>query len=106
MFIGIFALLTGRTADIITIAVFGALTLYIFSMLAFFKLRKTEPALNRPFKVPIYPLFPMLALVIALISFIAMVFFNARLALIYFLIMGICFGLFKLFSRDTEVNNP
>ena len=106
MVIGIIALLTGRTADIITIAVFGALTLYIFSMIALFKLRKKEPELERPFKAPFYPLFPFLALVIAVFSFVAMVIFNTEVALIYFLIMGICFALFKLFSGKQEVNNP
>ena len=106
MVIGIIALLTGRTADIITIAVFGALTLYIFSMIALFKLRKKEPGLERPFKAPFYPLFPFLALVIAVFSFVAMVIFNTEVALIYFLIMGICFALFKLFSGKQEVNNP
>jgi ethanolamine permease len=106
MVVGIIALLTGRTADIITIAVFGALTLYVFSMIALLKLRKKEPELERPFKAPMYPLFPILALVIAIFSFVAMVIFNAKLALIYFLIMGICFGLFKIFSKNTETNNP
>ena len=106
MVIGIIALLTGRTADIITIAVFGALTLYIFSMIALLKLRRSEPELERPFKAPVYPLFPILALVIAAASFVAMVVFNTKLALIYFLIMGICFGLFKIFSKKTELNNP
>ena len=37
--IGLIALLSGRTGDIITIACFGALTLYIISMLSLFKLR-------------------------------------------------------------------
>jgi ethanolamine permease len=68
MFIGIIALLTGKTSEIITISVFGALTLYIISMIALLRLRKKEPGLNRPFKVPLYPLFPITALLIALFS--------------------------------------
>jgi ethanolamine permease len=98
MLIGIIALLTGRTAEIITISVFGALTLYIISMIALFKLRKKEPDLKRPFKVPMYPLFPAAALIIAVVSFIAMVIYNFELALIYFLIVGICYIAFKLFT--------
>src|SRR5688572_26474423 len=57
MGIGIVALLTGKTAEIIIISVFGALTLYIISMISLLKLRKTEPELERPFKVPAYPYF-------------------------------------------------
>lgn len=87
MLIGIVALLTGKTGDIITIACFGALTLYIVSMLAFFALRKKEPDLNRPFKVPFYPFFPACALIIASLALVAMTVYNLKLALIYGVIM-------------------
>ncbi len=40
MIIGIIALLTGKTSEIITISVFGALTLYILSMISMLLLRK------------------------------------------------------------------
>lgn len=97
--IGIAALLTGKTSEIITISVFGALTLYIISMISQLQLRKKEPELERPFKVPVYPLFPITALVIAIISFVAMTIFNFELAIIYLVIMGICYVAFKLFKR-------
>ncbi|MEQ8469599.1 MAG: ethanolamine permease [Marinoscillum sp.] len=87
MVIGIIALLTGKTGEIITIACFGALTLYIISMIAFFQLRKKEPDLMRPFKVPLYPAFPAIALVIATLALIAMTIYNLKLAGIYALIM-------------------
>ena len=87
MLIGIVALLTGKTGEIITIACFGALTLYIVSMLAFFALRKNEPELERPFKVPFYPLFPALALIIATVALIAMTVYNLKLALVYLLML-------------------
>jgi ethanolamine permease len=102
MGIGIVALLTGRTGDIIIISVFGALTLYIVSMIAMLRLRKVEPQLERPFKVPAYPLFPVVALVIAVISLIAMTVYNLNLALIFFLIIGCCFAAFKLFSGNAN----
>jgi ethanolamine permease len=99
MLIGIVALLTGKTAEIISISVFGALTLYILSMIALLKLRKKEPDLPRPFKLPFYPLFPLLALVLACLCFIAMAIYNTKLAMIYLLILGICFATFKLVKR-------
>jgi ethanolamine permease len=52
MGIGIVTLLTGRTGEIITISVFGALTLYVISMISLLRLRKKEPTLERPFRVP------------------------------------------------------
>ncbi|MDB5206474.1 MAG: eat [Flavisolibacter sp.] len=106
MVIGIVALLTGKTSEIITIAVFGALTLYIFSMISLLLLRKREPSLHRPFKVPFYPLLPVVALVISIVSFIAMTIFNLKLALVYFFIISICYGLFRIFSARSEADNP
>lgn len=102
MFIGIIALLTGKTGEIITISVFGALTLYIISMMAFLRLRKKEPLLNRPFKVPMYLWFPVTALIIAGVSFIAMTIYNSKLAVIYFIILGLSFLFYKFFSRKSH----
>ena len=92
-----------------TISVFGALTLYIISMISQLTLRKKEPNLERPFKVPMYPAFPVTALVIAIISFVAMTIFNLELAIMYFVIMGICFGAFKVSvshkdTKDTKMH--
>ena len=105
MIIGIAALLTGKTSEIIIISVFGALTLYIFSMIALLELRKKEPQLERPFKVPLYPLLPIVTLAIGIVSFVAMTVFNFNLALIYFLVMGISYGLFKILAKKPASNN-
>jgi ethanolamine permease len=99
MTIGIIALFTGKTAEIITISVFGALTLYAISMVSVIKLRRAEPLLERPFKVPFYPLFPIIALVIAVGAFIAMTFFNQMLAIIYISIILTCFVAFKIHEK-------
>jgi ethanolamine permease len=96
MLIGIVALLTGKTAEIITLSVFGALTLYILSMVALLRLRKKEPALERPFKVPLFPFLPMMALVIAVISFIAMSIYNFKLVIGYLVLLAVCYLLYKL----------
>ena len=96
MVIGIIALMTGKTGEIITIACFGALGLYIISMISFFVLRKKEPDMERPFKVPFYPIFPALALIIASISMIAMSYYNQQLALVFLAILAGSFILDKL----------
>ncbi len=102
MILGIAALLTGKTGEIITISVFGALTLYLISMISLLKLRKNEPELHRPFRVPLYPIFPAVALIIAALSLAAMTFYNVQLALIYFLILGLSFGVFKLTTSGSK----
>jgi ethanolamine permease len=95
MVIGIIALLTGKTGDIIIIACFGALCLYIISMIAVLVLRKKEPDLARPFKTPFYPYTPVIALIVASIALIAMITLYVPLALIYFGIIGVTFLSFR-----------
>ena len=99
MFIGMIALLSGKTAEIITISVFGALTLYIISMVCMLRLRAKEPDLDRPFRVPFYPFFPITALVIAIVSIIAMTIYNFKLALFYILVRVLSYGFFKLLDK-------
>ena len=89
MMVGFIALTTGKTGEIITIACFGALSLYIISMISLIKLRRSEPNLERPFRVPLYPLSPIIALVIASVAFVAIAIENPWLALIY---LGILAG--------------
>lgn len=104
MVFGIIALLTGETGAIITLAVFGALTLYIISMASLFSLRKKEPHLPRPYLVPLYPIFPGVAIAIATVSFVALAVYNLKLALIYFFIMGLCYVLFKFRNQKSRTN--
>ena len=68
------------TANIVTMSVFGAIVMYILSMASLFKLRRTEPRLERPFSAPVYPLFPAFALVAAVICLLTMIYFNPLVA--------------------------
>ncbi len=99
MVIGVIALFTGKTDEIITIACFGALTLYIISMIALVVLRKNEPELVRPFRVPLYPMTPWIALLIAAVALIAIAISNPVLTLIYLAIILIAFTWFVLTGR-------
>jgi len=100
MGIGIVALFTGKTGEIITIACFGALSLYIISMVSVIQLRRKFPDLERPFKVPFYPVTPIIALMIASIAFIAVTVYNPILALIYFTILIFTYIWFKLTNHS------
>ncbi|AWI52071.1 ethanolamine permease [Aquabacterium olei] len=64
------------TANIVTMSVFGAILMYILSMLSLFKLRRTEPGMVRPFRAPLYPVFPAIALCGALVCMATMVYYN------------------------------
>jgi ethanolamine permease len=99
MVIGIIVLLTGKTDQIITISVFGAITLYIIALVTLFVLRKNEPGMSRPFLVPLYPFAPAAALVIAFFSLVTIIYYNVSLALIYFATIIISFILFKVLNK-------
>lgn len=83
MGMGIIALLSGKTGEIITLACFGAITLYILSLVSLFSLRRNNPHMHRPFQVPLYPWFPAIALVLACVAMLAMCIYNIILAFIY-----------------------
>lgn len=99
MAIGLIALFTGKTAEVITIACFGALTLYIISMISLITLRRKEPDLERPFRVPFYPWSPGIALFIASVALIAITIYNPVLAGIYLLILAVNYLWFKRYHR-------
>jgi ethanolamine permease len=64
------------TANIVTMSVFGAILMYIVSMLSLFKLRRSEPEMARPFRAPAYPFFPAFALFGACVCMVTMIYYN------------------------------
>jgi ethanolamine permease len=105
MVIGILALVLGKTGEIIIISVLGALTLYILSMISVFTLRRQEPNLERPFRVPAYPWLPAVALVIAGLALLAMVRIYFLLSLAYFAILGLAYIWFYFFVQTRRPHN-
>lgn len=95
------------TANLITMAVFGAIVMYIVSMMSLFALRKNEPNLARPFKAYAYPLFPMIALVLAAISLITMIYYNQQLTIVFFGLMLLAYLYFMMTQhhRDASEDN-
>ncbi|MCH8620777.1 ethanolamine permease [Undibacterium sp. TS12] len=79
------------TANILTMSVFGALLMYILSMLSLFKLRRSEPQTNRPFRAPFYPYSPAFALLSAGICLLTMVYYNLLIFGIFCLFLTIAY---------------
>ncbi len=95
------------TANLITMSVFGAIVMYIVSMMSLFKLRQKEPRLDRPFKAIAYPFFPAIALVLASISLVTMIYFNQQLSLVLFGVMalGLVYFATTKHHRDASSDN-
>lgn len=82
--VGIIAILSGTTNQLIILSVLGAVVMYIISMVSLFVLRKKEPLLERPFIAPFYPWFPAIALLLSIICLIAIIYYNQLLSVIFF----------------------
>jgi ethanolamine permease len=90
------------TANLVTLSVFGAIVLYIVSMLSLFRLRRSDPDCPRPFRAPFYPFFPAVALAFALICLSAVIYYNLLLAGIFLAFMALGYVYFRLTARQRE----
>jgi ethanolamine permease len=52
-------------------------------MISLFQLRKNEPNLARPFRVPFYPFTPAIALALAVLCLGSLIYYNAMIAAVY-----------------------
>jgi ethanolamine permease len=98
--------LGGQTlnANIVTMSVFGAITMYIVSMLSLFKLRRTAPIMVRPFKAPLYPYFPAFALGSAVVCMLTMIWYNALIFAVFAAFMALGYGYFLLTRKAREAS--
>ena len=90
IFAGVFYNSIDTIASIVN---FGSLFTYLFVNLALIKLRKIEPNITRPFKVPLYPVVPILGAV----SCIVLMYFlsdSAKIVSIVYAIIGIAIFFF------------
>lgn len=102
LLLGVVAIWSGKTGEIITLSCFGALTLYVVSMAALLRLRRTEPQLDRPFRAPFYPWFPMLALGIAATAWVAVFVYNAAIGGVFIGLMAAAYALEWLADQRTR----
>ncbi|MEB0111957.1 ethanolamine permease [Variovorax sp. PAMC28562] len=94
------------TANIVTMAVLGAIVMYLISMAALFKLRKSEPDLLRTYRAPFYPVFPAIAFGLGLVCLGAMVWFNAMLTLFFVVLMALGYGYFLATAKQRLAAAP
>jgi ethanolamine permease len=93
------------TENVVTLSVFGALLLYLISLLSVLKLRRSEPAMPRPYRVPLYPLSPLVALTGVLFAFFSMTYYNLKVAGLFMLILGAGYLYFQLTRRNRAVRS-
>lgn len=98
-FIGIIGVFSGATDKLIVFSVLGAVVLYIVSMISLLQLRRTAPEMPRPFSAPFFPYFPLIALFLAIVCLITIMYYNQFLSLIFFGLLAVAIAVFKLRLR-------
>ena len=101
--IGILALCSGTTGQVITLSALGAVVMYVISMISLLVLRRKQPDMVRPFKVPLYPWFPYTALILAIICLVAIIWYNVLLSIIFFGLLGLIIIGFLLMGKSEKV---
>jgi ethanolamine permease len=71
---------------LILVATFGALISYITMNLSCIILRRTQPDLPRPYKVPLYPVTPVISTVLAFVALFASIFYAWQ----WFIVCVVC----------------
>ncbi|ATW28554.1 ethanolamine permease [Candidatus Formimonas warabiya] len=97
--VGIAFVLTGLTSMVITISVFGAVALYLISLVSFFVLRKKEPDLKRPFKVSHGYLIGGLSFVMGLFCLYSVIVYNTTAIIWVILIYAIAIAWYAIEGR-------
>lgn len=90
------------TANIVTMAVFGAILMYILSMLSLFQLRRKEPNMVRPFRAPFYPIFPAFALLGSCVCMVTMIYYNPLIFSIFLVFLALGYGYFLLTGHHRD----
>ncbi len=90
------------TAAIVTLSVFGALSAYVLSMASLLRLRRTEPSLLRPYRAPLYPFAPLLALGLAALALGAVAWLNPATFMTFVAMMLAGYVLFRGLSRGED----
>jgi len=100
--IGVIAVYTGTTSDIIILSAIGAVVMYIISMISLFVLRKKEPQQKRTFSVPFYPWFPAIALLLSVLSLVAIAWYNVVLTIWFFVVLLAALAIFILTGKHKQ----
>jgi ethanolamine permease len=97
--VGLVCLATGTTDKVIIISALGAVVMYAISMFSLLKMHK-EIRTTAGFRTPLFPWFPIIALVLSLVCLAAIAYYNAMLTFIFFAGLAMGLALFVLAGRN------
>ena len=94
--------LSGSYGDLLDYCTFASLIFYIVTIAGLFRLRRTEPLTERPYRVTGYPYIPALYILIAGAICIDLLLFKTRNAGLGLLIMALGLPVYYLFHPKND----
>lgn len=91
--------LSGRYGDLLDYVVFAVLLFYILTVLGVFKLRITQPNLERPIKAVGYPVLPALYIIAALVICVSLLIYKPHYSLPGLVIVAIGIPVYFIWNR-------
>lgn len=98
--IGLASVCLLNTSDLVVLSTIGAVVIYVVSMLALFRLRRSQPHMERPYRAPLYPVFPAIALMIACVALASMVYLYQGLSALFAGSLAVVAAVFYLWRRQ------
>jgi APA family basic amino acid/polyamine antiporter len=92
--------LSGRYGDLLDYVVFAVLLFYILTVLGVFKLRITQPNLERPIKAVGYPVLPALYIIAALVICVSLLIYKPHYSLPGLVIVAIGIPVYFIWNRN------
>ena len=100
----IYALLAWQSlGQLISVYIWLRSATTVLTVLSAWKLRRTQPDMERPFRAPLFPYFPAFALVAAVISLATMIYFNWLVAIVFAAFVALGYGYFLLTRSQREI---
>jgi len=99
--VGLISLYSGTTDKVIIISALGAIVMYCISMMSLLKMKKKLHD-AATFKTPLYPWFPIIALVLSFVCLIAIIWYNFILSVIFFAGLAVALVIFFALGKHKQ----
>lgn len=94
--------LSGSYSKLLDYVIFSVLIFYILTVIGLIRLRKTNPDTNRPYKVPLYPFFPICYIALAFITCICLIIYKPEYSIGGLAIVLIGIPIYYLFINKNK----
>lgn len=96
--------LSGKFDTLTSLTIFTIWIFYVLTFVGLIKLRKDKPNLERPYKVPLYPVIPLISIIGGLFVIVSQLFTNTLLSVGGLIVTAIGLPIYIVMSRKQKNN--